>query len=85
MQKGSKTILDYDSDARRFPGIILATLALSIFAILLANVSRAQNRQQSQPPEQQSPLPPKAIYTADGASIAIAPASAASIAIQNLY
>ena len=59
MRKGNKTTLDYDSGARRFPKVIFATLALSIFVILLGSISWGQNQQQSQPQQQQSPPPQK--------------------------
>jgi VWFA-related protein len=59
MRKGNKTTLDYNSAARRFPKVIFATLALSIFMILLGSISWGQNQQQSQPPPPQSPASPK--------------------------
>ena len=59
MQKGSKTIIDYDSGARRFTRITFASLALLGFAVLFGNISWGQDQQQSQPPQQQSPPPQK--------------------------
>src|SRR5580700_168872 len=58
MRKRIKTTLDYDSGARRFSKITFATLALSIFVILLGSISWGQNQQESQPPPQ-PPASPK--------------------------
>jgi VWFA-related protein len=58
MRKRIKTTLNYDPGARRFTKITFATLALSIFVILLGSISWGQNQQESQPPPQ-SPASPK--------------------------
>jgi VWFA-related protein len=58
MRKRIKTTLDYDSGLRRFSKITFATLALSIFVILLGSISWGQNQQESQPPPQ-PPASPK--------------------------
>src|ERR1700721_1026273 len=67
MRKRIKTTLDYDSGARRFTKITFATLALSIFVILLGSISWGQNQQQSQPPQspasQKPSTPPTAPQT----------------------
>src|SRR5579864_9410902 len=55
MRKGSRTALDYHSGARRFNRITFAILALLAFVISLGSISRGQDQQQSQPPQQQSP------------------------------
>src|SRR4029077_15366786 len=59
MRKRIKTTFDYDPGARRFTKITFATLALSIFVILLGSISWGRDQQQSQPPPQQSPASQK--------------------------
>ena len=63
MRKGSKTTLDYDSGARRFPKMAFAILALVVFAISFGNISWGQNQQQSQPQQQAPPQSQSKIST----------------------